>query len=254
MKLSARLQKIADYLPEGATFADIGSDHGLLPVAAVLNGQASAAVAGEINDGPLEAASRQVAAAGLEAKISVRKGNGLAVIEPGEVDAVTIAGMGGALMAAILQAGKAKLAGVKRLILQPNVGEDLVRRWLLAEGWYLSNEEILKEDGKIYEILVADRMDEAEALNEQLYRNRELSAPGISALTREWLILLGPRLSLSPTDIFFEKWAIELHKLAKIRKNLTKSDQPSARRKEAELDMQMKQMKEVLACLQKGRP
>ncbi|WP_223067128.1 tRNA (adenine(22)-N(1))-methyltransferase [Paenibacillus caui] len=251
MKLSARLQKVADYLPAGCKFADIGSDHALLPVAAVLDGRAASAVAGEVNDGPLEAAKRQVASAGLGGKISVRKGDGLAVIRNGEVDTITIAGMGGALISNILGEGMDKLAGVKRLVLQPNVGEDVVRRWLLEQGWYLTAEHILKEDGKIYEILVADRTEEAESLNEELYRERTL--PGAPPLTKEWLILLGPHLTKNPPDVFFAKWESELDKLAKIRRQMSKSEQPSARLKEAELDIQMKQMKEVLSCLQKAK-
>ncbi|GGA20561.1 tRNA (adenine(22)-N(1))-methyltransferase [Paenibacillus physcomitrellae] len=251
MKLSARLQKIADYLPQGCKFADIGSDHALLPVAAVLSGRAVSAVAGEVNDGPFEAAGRQVESAGLTAKISVRKGNGLAVVQPGEVNTVTIAGMGGALIATILSEGEDKLSGVQRLILQPNVGEDMVRRWLLERDWVLTAEEILEEDGKIYEILVADRRNEAAALNDMLYQEREL--PGGLNLTREWLIWMGPMLSQHPADVFFEKWESELDKLAKIRKQMGKSDQESARQKEAELDLQMSQLKEVLACLRKVR-
>ncbi|WP_138493253.1 tRNA (adenine(22)-N(1))-methyltransferase [Paenibacillus pinistramenti] len=252
MKLSARLQKIADYLPEGCTFADIGSDHALLPAAAVLTGRAAGAVAGEVNDGPLEAAKRQVASAGLGSKISVRKGNGLAVIKAGEVGVITIAGMGGALIAAILSEGLDKLKGVQRLILQPNVGEDMVRRWLLEQGWVLTAEEILEEDGKIYEILVADRLEDASSANGEIYKERPI--PGGLRLTKEWLILMGPILSRNPEDVFFAKWESELDKLAKIRKQIGKSGQDSARQKEAELDQQMNQLKEVLACLRKDKP
>lgn len=254
MKLSARLQKIADYLPEGCTFADIGSDHALLPAAAVLSGRAAGAVAGEVNDGPLDAARKQVASSGLSSRIAVRKGNGLGVLKPGEVDVITIAGMGGALISTILEEGKDKLSGTTRLILQPNVGEDVVRRWLLDNQWYLMSEEILEEDGKIYEVLVAERTDDAVKLNEELYRSRPLPGSGLQDLSREWLILLGPWLSRNPSGVFFDKWASEIDKLAKIRKGLAKSDQQAARQKETELDQQIERMKEVLACLQKVKP
>lgn len=255
MKLSARLQQICDQLPPGCRFADIGSDHALLPVAAVLSGQAASAVAGEVNDGPYEAAQRQVAQSGLNSKISVRKGNGLEVIDPGEAQVITIAGMGGALMVTILSQGIAKLSGVQRLILQPNVGEDLVRRWLLDEGWYLSAEHILEEDGKIYEILTADRLDgaEAESLNRELYRDRVI--PRCSQLlTQERLLLMGPWLTKSPAPVFFDKWDSEISKLMKVRSQIAKSELEASRVKEEEMRVQIEEWKEVLACLQKDRP
>ncbi|MGG6309888.1 tRNA (adenine(22)-N(1))-methyltransferase [Paenibacillus macerans] len=252
MKLSARLQLIADLLPEGGRFADIGSDHALLPVAAVRSGRASFAVAGEVNDGPFEAAGRQVAEAGEAARISVRKGDGLAVIAPGEVDAITIAGMGGALIVSILNAGRAKLAGVKRLVLQPNVGEEFVRRWLLDNGWFLAEEAILEEDGKIYEILMAETVPQAEELNAELYREREI-ADGRVRLTRELLLLMGPRLTAVPSGVFFDKWESELRKLDKIRRSVASSTQEASRDKEEELKRLSEQLKEVLACLPRDK-
>ncbi|USB34466.1 class I SAM-dependent methyltransferase [Paenibacillus sp. YPG26] len=253
MKLSARLQQICDQLLPGCRFADIGSDHAMLPVAAILSGQADSAVAGEVNEGPFEAAKRQVAQSGLNSKISVRKGNGLEVIEPGEVEVITIAGMGGALIVSILSQGVAKLDGVRRLVLQPNVGEDLVRRWLLDQNWYLSAEHILEEDGKIYEILTADRRDDAALLNRELYQERII--PGCSqVLNQERLLLMGPRLSESPAQVFFDKWDSEISKLMKVRSQIAKSDLEASRAKEEEMRAQIEAWKEVLSCMQKARP
>lgn len=253
MKLSARLQHIADRLPSGCRLADIGSDHALLPVYAVQSGRAAFAVAGEVNEGPLEAAKRQVAEAGESRRVDVRKGDGLAVLAPGEVDAITIAGMGGALIVSILNAGIDKLAGVKRLILQPNVGEDLVRRWLLANSWLLTEEIILEEDGKIYEILTAEVHPQADAINEELYRERTLDDGSIT-LTKELLLLMGPRLTESKTKVWFAKWESEIAKLEKIRKSVAASSLAASRDKEEELTNLSNQLKEVLACLQKVKP
>lgn len=252
MKLSARLQQICDQLLPGCRFADIGSDHALLPVAAILSGQAASAVAGEVNEGPYEAAKRQVAQSGLHSTISVRKGNGLEVIAPEEVQVITIAGMGGALIVSILSQGISKLNGVQRLILQPNVGEDLVRRWLLDEGWYLSAEHILEEDGKIYEILTADRLDEAASLNRELYQDRII--PGCSqVLNEERLLLMGPRLSESPAPVFFDKWESEISKLMKVHSQIAKSELEASRVKQEEMRVQIEEWKEVLSCLRKDR-
>ncbi|SDE78143.1 tRNA (adenine22-N1)-methyltransferase [Fontibacillus panacisegetis] len=251
-KLSARLQQIADRLPVGCRLADIGSDHALLPVYAVQSGVALYAVAGEVNEGPYEAASRQVAEAGLNIKVHVRKGDGLAVIVKGEVDTITIAGMGGALIASILSAGADKLDGVNRLVLQPNVGEDIVRRWLLDHNWFLLEESILEEDGKIYEIITAVSEPEAAALNELLYQERKL--PGGAVLTKELLLMMGPRLTQQPTNVLITKWESELDKLNKIRKSVASSNQEASREKEQQLAGLSHQLKEVLTCLQKVKP
>ncbi len=252
MKLSARLQQIADQLPPGCRFADIGSDHALLPVYAVQSGRASFAVAGEVNDGPLEAAKRQVGEAGESKRVSVRKGDGLAVIEPGEVDAITIAGMGGALIASILEAGKDKLVGVKRLVLQPNVGEDIVRSWLFANSWYLTGESILEEDGKIYEILTADAGADTAKLNDHLYAERTIPGSAIS-LTKDLFLLMGPHLTDSPSEVWFTKWRSEINKLDKIRQSVASSKQEASREKEESLNQLSNRLKEVVTCLQKAK-
>lgn len=250
-KLSARLQQIADRLPAACRLADIGSDHAMLPVYAVQSGKATFAVAGEVNEGPFEAAKRQVAEAGLLNKVHVRKGDGLAVVSAGEVDTITIAGMGGALIASILTEGSNKLTGVKRLVLQPNVGEDIVRRWLLANGWVLQDEVILEEDGKIYEILTAISNDGAEELNQSIYEERKLSEGTL--LTQELLLLMGPILTKEPNDVLLRKWESEISKLEKIRKSVASSSQESSREKELELVRLIQQLKEVVTCLQKVR-
>lgn len=116
----------------------------------------------------------------------MRRGDGLEVLEPGEADCITIAGMGGSLIAAILDRGQkqGKLAGVKTLALQPNVGEDILRRWLLGNGWVLISEHILEEDGKTYEILTAvPEGSEAGRTNEQLYREQALAGGGWSLIS-----------------------------------------------------------------------
>lgn len=259
MKISTRLREIAERLPSGCKFADIGSDHGLLPIYAIKQGIALSAVAGEVNEGPLEAARRGVLSHGVQNKIAVRKGDGLAVIEAGEVDTITISGMGGALIASILADGFTKLAGVKRLILQPNMAEGAVRRWLLEQNWLITDEIILEEDGKIYEIITADRHNEADQQNKTLYAKRSVITKAIDGsdgvaleITADWLLELGPLLINEPNEVFFKKWNLEHSKLLRIYESIKKAaEKEMADSKAAQVIQKANELEAILQCLQK---
>ena len=155
--LSARLACVASLVPAGARVADIGSDHAYLPAALVLDGKIDFAIAGEVVKGPYENAVREIKDHQLEGQVIPRLADGLAAIEPADkVDTITIAGMGGSLIASILEKDKNKLTGIKRLVLQPNVGESQLREWLMNNYYQIMNEKIIEEDNHIYEIIVAE--------------------------------------------------------------------------------------------------
>ncbi|GAB6877094.1 tRNA (adenine(22)-N(1))-methyltransferase [Thermaerobacter litoralis] len=122
-----RIEGLLDVLGSVGVLADIGTDHGLLPVAAVLRGQAQRAVATDLRPGPLEAARQQVARAGLDHRVELRHGWGLEPLRPGEADAIVIAGLHGETIAAILHRGAARLVPGTRLVLQPSRGAAALR-------------------------------------------------------------------------------------------------------------------------------
>ena len=95
MKLSKRLETVASFVPKGSNIADIGTDHGYVPIYLVREGQAEHAVAMDVRKGPLERARAHVEDAGLGSRIDVRLSDGLAGLETGEADCVVIAGLGG---------------------------------------------------------------------------------------------------------------------------------------------------------------
>ncbi len=193
IKLSKRLEAVADFVPEGARIVDVGSDHAYLPLFLVEAKKIDFAVAGEVVKGPYESALANVAQAGQKENIMVRLADGLAAIEAEDrIDTITIAGMGGRLIADILQAGKDKLAGVERLILQPNNREDDVRKWLADNGFALVAEAIVEENDKIYEILVAE-------FGRKTLSDKELR--------------FGPFLLEESSSVFRKKWQKELDKL-----------------------------------------
>lgn len=204
VQLSKRLNKVVSYVEKGSSVADIGSDHAYLPVYLVRNNIAVKAVAGEVNKGPLLSAQNQIDKCGLGKQIKAKLGYGLAVLEEEDVDTITIAGMGGPLITQILEEGKERLTPIKRLILQPNIAAEKIRRFLLIHQWELKAESILEEDGHIYEVLMAEKGDPLAQYGENL--EKEL-----------WL---GPLLLQEKSSVFLKKWQQELLELKRIQKQL----------------------------------
>jgi len=158
MHLDDRLQALADFVPEGSRAADIGTDHGYLAAALIQQGKAEFVVAGDKNRGPYEAAKRTVHENAIgEEQISVRLGDGLEVVKPGEVDTVCIAGMGGVLMNTILEASPDVVMQLKTLVLQPMNGAPELREWLYDHEWHITDENLVIDDGRIYEIIKAEK-------------------------------------------------------------------------------------------------
>lgn len=231
-KLSYRLETVAKYIPDGSSLADIGSDHAYLPCHVVRSGKVPYAVAGEVAEGPFQSAKKQVQQEELTEKVQVRKGDGLQVIKPGEVECITIAGMGGALIASILENGKEKLTNVKRLVLQPNLSAISIRKWLLESGWGLVGEEILEEDGKIYEVLIAEKGEPKKP-----YAMTDLSAG----------LLLGPFLMNEKTPVFLTKWRSELNNWKRILQQLeSASESEDTVKKREELQGKIKMVEEAI--------
>ncbi|NVZ95022.1 tRNA (adenine(22)-N(1))-methyltransferase TrmK [Pseudomonas sp. D6002] len=168
--LSMRLERVATHVPAGARLADIGSDHGYLPVALMRRGAIVAAVAGEVALTPFRAAERTVRENELERHITVRLASGLAAIEPGDgINAISICGMGGETIRDILHSDKARLNGRERLVLQPNGGEQPLRQWLMENGYRIVCEELLRENRFFYEIIVAEHAGPVTYTAEELY-------------------------------------------------------------------------------------
>ena len=155
--LSKRLQAIAGMVPTGSVPADIGTDHGYIPIFLVQKGTVSHALAMDVRPGPLERAREHIESCGLSEKITVRLSDGLDHLDPGEADTLIIAGMGGALIERILSLGKekGKLEDIRCIILGAQSELPRVRSWILANGFSFDDEEMVEEDGKYYPIIRA---------------------------------------------------------------------------------------------------
>ncbi|WP_096434624.1 tRNA (adenine(22)-N(1))-methyltransferase [Alteribacter populi] len=232
-ELSKRLTMVTDFILEESRLADIGSDHAKLPCFAIENGLATFAIAGEVNEGPLRSAERNIRLRGLETSIKAKLGNGLEVLVGEHVDTITVAGMGGPLIARILNEGQQYLnSKVKRLILQPNIAADHIRKWLIENEWTLIAEKILEEDDHVYEILVAERGDGHAA-----YLNQNV----------EKALWLGPYLLKQKDDVFKKKWTKELEQLRKVNDQLKIADQtPKLIEKRKEMTQLMNWLEEEL--------
>ncbi|SHI37125.1 tRNA (adenine(22)-N(1))-methyltransferase [Parasporobacterium paucivorans] len=155
MNLSKRLNTVASFVTPGRILADIGTDHGYIPILLVSKNIIPQALAMDVNEGPLQRASANIIEAGLQDRIIVRLSDGLKELKPGEAEAILIAGMGGMLIKRILQNGMELVRSAKELVLSPHREEDEIRRFLHKEGFLIAREEMIKEDGKFYVIIKA---------------------------------------------------------------------------------------------------
>ncbi len=189
--LSQRLERVAAQVPQGARLADIGSDHGYLPVALALRGVVAAAVAGEVADTPFASAQRNVRRNGVEHRVTVRKADGLDALEASDgITAISLCGMGGKTLCEILERGKHRLDGQQRLIMQPNGDERELRTWLMNNGYRIVHEELLRENRFDYEIIVAEPDSSVSYSAQELYFGPVLMREKSPAFIGKWQRML----------------------------------------------------------------
>ena len=153
LELGPRLRAIAGLVPDDCrVLADIGTDHGYIPAALLLEGRIARAIAADVGREPLEHARRTAARLGLAERLSFRLGDGLSVLEPGEADAAVIAGMGGDTIVNILDAAPWSREGLL-LLLQPMSRAETLRMWLADSGFAVLAERLAEDKGTLYPIL-----------------------------------------------------------------------------------------------------
>lgn len=170
MQLSKRLLTVANMVTSARCLADVGTDHGYIPIYLVEEGRAAASIAMDVNQGPLKRAEANIESHGLSSKIQTRLSDGVQALKEGEADSVVIAGMGGGLVQKILREGSGVLKGVEYLILQPQSELEEVRRFLYANGYEIEDEEMVLEDGKYYPMMKAVHARQAGALTDLEYK------------------------------------------------------------------------------------
>ncbi len=153
MKLSKRLAAVADMVPFSASMADIGTDHGYIPIYLIKEKRIKKAVAADIHKGPLVAAEEHIHEEHLENQIETRMGSGLSVLKKNEVDGVVIAGMGGLMIESILENDGDIAKALDWLVLQPQNHISELRIWLQKKGYQIEREILIQEKEHLYEAL-----------------------------------------------------------------------------------------------------
>jgi tRNA (adenine22-N1)-methyltransferase len=164
------MKAVAAMVTPGGVLADVGTDHGYIPIALLQRQKIRGAVAMDINQGPLSRARQNIAAAHLESRIETRLSDGLQAMRPGEADTILIAGMGGELMIHILEEGQTVCEAASELILQPQSDIQKVREYLREHQYRIVDEDMVCEDNKYYPMMRAVRIEDDtvwEKMNEQ---------------------------------------------------------------------------------------
>lgn len=155
LQADARLSCAMELLSGARVVADVGCDHGRLACALVQRGLAARCVAVDISPASIEKTRRFAALVGVSDRVDARLGDGLKPILPGEADAAAILGVGGSLMARMLEAAAEPLAGARRCVLQPMRGVAEIRRWLFTRGYAVLDDRVVYEGGRYYQVFSA---------------------------------------------------------------------------------------------------
>lgn len=147
------MKAVAAMVTPGSVLADVGTDHGYIPISLVQRKRIPKAIAMDVNKGPLERATKHIAEFQLEEFIETRLSDGVKKLEVGEVDSILVAGMGGELVIHILTDGREVCRSAKELVLQPQSELEKVRQFLRENNYKIVDEDMVIEDGKYYPMM-----------------------------------------------------------------------------------------------------
>lgn len=228
MKLSKRMETIAAFVPEGSRIADIGTDHGYIPIHLVQEGKANHAIAMDVRKGPLQRAQSHIREAGLIDAIEVRLSDGLLKLEKDEADCVVIAGMGGELMIHILEEGRRLWDHIPCWVLSPQSELHKMRRFLIEQAFFIEEETMIKEEGKYYVVMRAVR-------GSYIDRNKD----------REISYRYGKSLLESKNPVLTEYLEKEEEQIKGILNGLSAGESEAAKKRMKELETELSWNKEA---------
>ncbi len=232
MKLSDRLQAVASFVTPGLRVADIGTDHGYIPIYLTEQGIIPYAIAMDINKGPILRAQENIKENSLEKFIETRLSNGFDKLEPGEADCAVIAGMGGELITDILNNGRNVVDGLKELVLSPHSEVWLVRKYLHNNDFKIIDEKMIIDEGKFYTIIkVVKGKDEIYSEEDYMY---------------------GKILIEKKDEVLMKYICKEYNKVEKIFENIRKNGTDNTKSRISELEKEKEMLTNVINKLENG--
>lgn len=171
--MSSRLEMIASFVTQGRGVADIGTDHAILPIILRHRGYKGYIVAGDINEGPLKKAERGLLEAEID-DVELKLCNGLESIDGSRVDIIVVAGMGGDTITGILDRGLYDMPewadrSDYKLILHPVTKPEILRYWLVNNGFRISGENYIEDNGILCQIICAEPGESEKYMDSELY-------------------------------------------------------------------------------------
>lgn len=222
LHLQPRLRCLAELVPQRARLADIGTDHGYIPVYLLQRGRIDRAIAADIGAEPLAHARRTAQQYGLEERVELRLCDGLTGIGEEETDCILIAGMGGETIISILQGAAWLHRGDYRLLLQPQSRQELLRIWLAEHGFRILREHFVRDKGTLYNVMEVE--------------------PGAAALPDEIECCCGVNAEEDPLYGAYLTWQIQ--KLEQRLSGLHRSSNTDAQTRIAECERLLQRLRE----------
>lgn len=171
--MSSRLEMIASFVTQGRGVADIGTDHAILPIILRRRGYKGYIVAGDINEGPLKKAERGLLEAEID-DVELKLCNGLESIDGSRIDTIVVAGMGGDTITGILDRGLYDMPewadrSDYKLILHPVTKPEILRYWLVNNGFRISGENYIEDNGILCQLICAEPGESEKYMDSELY-------------------------------------------------------------------------------------
>ena len=220
MELNGRLKKIAELAKNTTVLADVGCDHGYIPIYCVQKGYCKRAIAMDVNQGPLDRCTKNIVKYKLEGLIETRLSDGIEKLSSGEADTIVIAGMGGLLIRDILNTSLENIKPGTSFILQPMLAPFELKEYLYENCFLIENEYVVREDNKFYNIIKAKKAD---FKADYTYSD----------------LLIGKNLKENSNDVFIDFIKYKISVAQKIKKGLENSKNCDT----AQLDNINKQLK-----------
>lgn len=174
MELSIRLEKIASLVEKCDVVADIGTDHGYIPIYLLKNKKCNKAIASDVNKGPVERAKLNMSMENLSDRVECRLGNGMKILKPNEAQGVIVAGMGGNLIRDIIEDSMDIFKKLNFAVLQPVQNPEVLRKYIFDKGFEILDEDLCYDENKFYEIMKVRYSEKPRKLDDIYYEISEL--------------------------------------------------------------------------------